>query len=644
MRKILSLVLVLALVLGSFAFTFAATPSDVVGEDSEDAVNVLMELGVINGYPDGSYKPAGIVTRGEMAKIVICALGLEDYAAGSSSFSDMAGHWSDKYVAYAVSLGIINGYPDGTFKADNTVSYDEAAKMLVAALGYTEDSLVGAWPVNYVTKAKVLGILDDIKAGSAGANRGDIAIMTYQTLDLPIGKTNNDGDWIASIPADDMLTRLGAVLAAGGAAFVLTDTHADDAIADVRELVGAFVKAYVNDDGEIIAIKSVESEFLIGEFDLATVAAATTFETDDEEYDIIGFASLVAAGYYTNGESDPLGFGVADVAAATEYKIAVDVSGVKINDIYSVAEWAIDDDFQFEDGYLEDDNIAGNTFKLDDNDDIDMSSFVLLGVDSLEDIEEDDVVYVYLGGTSGDVTKIEVGTETASGEVTRIKGSEYTIGGKVYEFSTAPGVIGTTPGIDDEIEMTLDYAGDIYDYEVISGEADLYGIVLRTGVASEDPGDLGASDAEIELFMADGTKKTFTVDYDKFALNADGTPGDNVIPATVYDQNVAPNLVGGVLVSDDVWLLAAGDVVEYALNKDGEVESLEWVVDASAVGALAEKRADVTWVGAAADLTAKGYYQAFSVASDALIMTYDSGAGFTTDEDDYGIAQRANLL
>ena len=171
MRKVLSIVLVLALVLGSTAFSFGALPSDVKGTKYEDAVNVLMDLDVISGYPDGSYKPAGIVTRGEMAKIIICALGLEDYAAGASSFKDMAGHWSDKYVAYAVSLGIINGYPDGTFKADNTVTYDEAAKMLVAALGYTEEALIGTWPANWVTKAKTLGILDGIKSGSAGANR-----------------------------------------------------------------------------------------------------------------------------------------------------------------------------------------------------------------------------------------------------------------------------------------------------------------------------------------------------------------------------------------------------------------------------------------------------------------------------------------
>ena len=119
MRKVLSFVLVLSLVLGSFAMAFAATPavSDTAGKACEDAVNVLTELGIVKGYPDGSYKPENIVTRAEMAVIVISALGLKDYAVGTSSFKDMAGYdWAQGYVAYAQSLGVINGYPDGTFK------------------------------------------------------------------------------------------------------------------------------------------------------------------------------------------------------------------------------------------------------------------------------------------------------------------------------------------------------------------------------------------------------------------------------------------------------------------------------------------------------------------------------------------------
>jgi hypothetical protein len=149
MRKVLSFVLVLSLVLGSFGMAFAAPLSDIAGENSEEAVNVLTELGVVSGYPDGTYKPDNIVTRAEMAVIVVRALGLADYATGTSSFSDMGGHWSNPYVAYATSLGIIAGYPDGTFRPDKTVSYDEAATMLVAALGYNADSLVGTWPANF---------------------------------------------------------------------------------------------------------------------------------------------------------------------------------------------------------------------------------------------------------------------------------------------------------------------------------------------------------------------------------------------------------------------------------------------------------------------------------------------------------------
>jgi hypothetical protein len=638
MRKVLSIVLVLALVLGSTAFSFGALPSDVKGTKYEDAVNVLMDLDVISGYPDGSYKPAGIVTRGEMAKIIICALGLEDYAAGASSFKDMAGHWSDKYVAYAVSLGIINGYPDGTFKPDNTVTYDEAAKMLVAALGYTEEALVGTWPANWVTKARVLGILDGVKAGATGANRGDIALMAFQTLNQQIGKTNKDGDFVATnvgtlaVPEDDtMLRRLGAELYLAGAAFVVTDTLADDAIANIREYIGAYVTAY-SSDGDIMAIKEVKSTFLTGDLN----AAGTKFDTGDVEYDVVDGAYYVTNGDdVTNGESTVngaiTGVWAADKPAAGTYTFAVDVSGKKIKDIYSIGTWAVDDDFMFEDGDLEDDNIAGNLFKLDDNDDIDMNSFALLGVSNLEDIEEDNVVYVYLGATSSEITRIEVGTETASGKVSRIKGgSEYTIGGKVYEFSAETGAITTRPAVGDEIDIVLDYAGDIYDYETVSGESGLYGIVLRTSVASEDMNALDAKDAKLELFLADGTKKEFVIDYDEIGTAAADGIKEGAAAGAVYDFN------GG---SPDTWKLRAGDLIEYALNKDGEIKEIEWMVDAQGTTAV---RADTTRVVGAADLSAKGYYQTYQVTSDALILTYD--AAFTTDADDYGVADRAKLL
>jgi len=644
MRKILSLVLVLALVLGSFAFTFAATPSDVVGEDSEDAVNVLMELGVVAGYPDGSFKPAGIVTRGEMAKIIICALGLDDYAAGSSSFSDMAGHWADKYVAYAVSLGIINGYPDGTFKADNTVSYDEAAKMLVAALGYTEDSLVGSWPVNWVSKAKVLGILDDIKAGSAGANRGDIAIMTYQTLDQSIGKTDKDGVWNPTLikagpPAeyDVMLDRLGAVLYAPtgagseGDAFVLTDTHADDAVANVKEFVGAYVTAYANSDDEIIAIKEVKSVFLTGEFDAAMGAngwtAGDVFEGTDKDYDLIGdslnnaptAATAVAPVEFVNGVQGAI---VGGIVAAAEYKIAADVSGVKIKEVYSVSEWTQNGDFLYEEDMLEDDNINSFNFTLDDDDEINLGSFELVGVDALTDIEEDNVVYVYTA--AGEITKIEVGTEIVEGEVTKISSDDekITVNGKVYEYADdnftalTAAVNNGTVLLEDEVKLYLDAYGYIYKLDRNPKTGGNFAIVLMTEDAS---GGLSGSDALLKLFLSDGTDDTFDVDDDL--------------------------AVGGVIAAGGDWLggfdaagpfTAGGTLVEYGVNSDGAVDYLVVynpdAADADADNYFAMPSADK-------ELTSKLTYNGVPVSSNATMFTADvTDPGFdATDEDFYDV-------
>ena len=639
MRKVLSFVLVLSLVLGSFGMAFAAPLSDVAGEDFEDAVNVLTELGVVKGYPDGTYKPDNIVTRAEMAVIVVSALGLADYATGTSSFSDMGGHWSNGFVAYATSLGVIAGYPDGTFKPDSTVTYDEAATMLVAALGYTADSLVGTWPANYVTKAKVLGILDGIKGGAVGANRGDIAIMAYQTLDQSIGKTDKDGVWNPTIvkagpPAeyDLMLDRLGAALfdyggtIPAGDPFVLTDTLADDAVANVRDLVGAYVTAYQNSDGDILAIKEVKSTFLTGEFD-AVPAAGAVFEAD-VDYDVQGVASLtpVLNKYFTNGEVDAV-FAAAGAVASIEYKIAADVSGKKIKDIYSITRWAENDAFAFEKDMLEDDNLNGHDFKLDDNDEIDLGSFALYGVDSLADIEEDNIVYVYTAG--GEITRIDVGTETVSGEITKINnaGDTYTISGKAYEFALDPTGTAYYSGTDvagDEVKLILDYAGNIYDVDSIAS-ASIYAMVVAVNTPA--PGAFG-TDPEILLVLADGTNKTFGVDAK--AVD-DGTAAAAINKTTLVWNDGA--------VGDPV---NEGALIKYNVNADGDINAITGLVEFD--GTVGSK------------LSKTGYYNGAKVKSDAVILVYDGPTAFAfggassffaaggIDEDDFSVTTLDKIL
>jgi len=621
MRKVLSFVLVLSLVLGSFGMAFAAPLSDVAGKKCEDAVNVLTNLGVVSGYPDGEYKPDQVVTRAEMAVIIVRALGLADYATGTSSFSDMGGHWSNPYVAYATSLGIIDGYPDGTFRPDNTVSYDEAAKMLVAALGYTPESLTGTWPANYVVKAQALGILKGIKAGSAGTNRGDIAVMAYQTLGVKIGSTDKDGKWTANDPVDTMLERLGAKLydpdetdnalpnPQPGDPFVLTNTHADNAVANVRDFIGAYVTAYANDDYEIIAIKEVKSVFLTGEFDSVTGGLVGNVFEADKDYDVVGDAYYdTNDDEFVNGVAGPL-----TPSAATEYKIAANVSGVKIKDIYSISVWTVSDDFMFEDGDLEDDNIDGNKFTLDDNDEIDLGSFALIGVDSLEDIDEDNVVYVYSAGTPAKITRIEVGTEVVEGVVTKISSDEkkITVDGKVYEYADenidalTNAVAKGGVGLEDEVVLYLDVNGYIYDMDVNVKDGGNYGIILET---ADETAGLNGNAAKVKLFLADGTDEVFDVDIDEVS---------------------ATSLISAA----GAWTTAAkagGVLVEYGLDSDGVIDYLK------------DMTADANYnvaPGADKKLTAKLTYNGVPVASDAILFTADvTDPSFDPkDEDFYGV-------
>ena len=551
MRKVLSFVLVLSLVLGSFGMAFAAPLSDVAGEKCEDAVNVLTNLGVVSGYPNGKYKPDQVVTRAEMAVIIVRALGLADYATGTSSFSDMAGHWSNPYVAYATSLGIIDGYPDGTFRPDNTVSYDEAAKMLVAALGYTPESLTGTWPANYVVKARSLGILDGIKAGPAGANRGDIAIMAFQTLGAKIGSTDKDGKWTANEPDDTMLERLGAKVYVSDedkeankkeTAFVLDEEWVDDALINIRHLLGAYVTAYVNDEDDIIAIKEVKSTFLIGTFEDSFDG---DFETDDKDYEIRNVTSESAILYLYNGEVDE--DDAVDVSSDPKatFKIAAKVSGNKIDEIYSVSLWKVNEAGLFEEDDLDDESLLGEEFKLDDNDEIDLNSFELVGVDSLDDIDEDNVVYVYVGPNSDKITRVAVGTEVVEGKVTKANSvtdpTTVTIAGKSYDVAKDSD---TSISVGDTGTAYLDFEGKIFAWEQHEDRsAGNYALVIARAKGNDLDND------RVRLLLADGTKKTFEVGSKAYAA------------------------------STTIAAFGKGDLVTYSVDKDGNIDRIIKVED-----------------------------------------------------------------
>ena len=169
MKKFL-VVLLSAMMVFAFATTaFAAGQySDVadLSKETQDAISKLSALEIIGGYPDGTFKPSATITRAEFAKMACVASGMQESADilvnTASQFSDVkAGEWYTGYINLAVSQGFVKGYPDGTFKPNNTITNAEVITVILRILGYN-DNLPGPWPVDYVAKAGALEITSGV--------------------------------------------------------------------------------------------------------------------------------------------------------------------------------------------------------------------------------------------------------------------------------------------------------------------------------------------------------------------------------------------------------------------------------------------------------------------------------------------------
>lgn len=191
MKRILSLVLALSMVLGMFSFAFAANVklSDIDGQYYQAAVEALVELGVINGNPDGTFKGEESVTRAQLAKMLVIASGYKTVAKGLTAFDDVnrENHWASGYINIASQLKIIIGYPDGTFLPEAKVSYAEAITMVLRTLGYENyiNEKGGTWPTNYIVTAEEFQLLKGMKNvgdTDAAATRGNIAILLWNML------------------------------------------------------------------------------------------------------------------------------------------------------------------------------------------------------------------------------------------------------------------------------------------------------------------------------------------------------------------------------------------------------------------------------------------------------------------------------
>lgn len=616
-------VLLSAMMVFAFATTaFAAgqfTDIADLSKESQDAISKLSALEIIGGYPDGTFKPSATITRAEFAKMACVAGGMSESAdilgGTTSQFSDVkANEWYTGYINLAVSQGYVKGYPDGTFKPNNTITNAEVITVIMRILGYN-DNLPGPWPVDYVAKAGNLEITTGIVTSTnANAVRGDVARMIDNALEENVVVWNNDID-----DFDDKYQNREVTLLADS---FKGQTREDLTVVDWS--VDSFTKgnlrlAFEDEDGKSVGY---------------VVTDATVISGDNTVYNINDMQADVIYKHDKDLDKDVVKYVDIKSTKVKATKVATDgATKVKVGDktYTSVRDLKLPEDKNtFFTAYVDEDNIvylvkndknpSSETYIVDEYlassqriDTYNKKSITLKGDDVMifdqngkaiepTDLKDKDVIKVY-DGNKGDADKVIFVEDWAEGTWNSADDNKLNIDGTGY-FEAAvffdddedydnpdEDYIGT------KVKYALNAANEVVG--VIYTESGLgnniYGIVVN---ASADTSFTGKRDAmyynTITLFNQDG--KTVKYDVEDEEIQYLEKKGTGVV-------------TGQSEVDGTAAYLEAGNLVKVRLTKEGEIHRVYAPAVSSTVGAQTHnaKKADVDTKNERIDLSGKTF-------------------------------------
>jgi len=672
MKKVLSLVLVIAMVLSSLSFAFAAEFEDVVDNDYEKAINTLAGLGIIDGYEDGTFRPENIVTRAEMAKLMVEILGYGNLVAGAkSNFSDTQGHWADPWIAIAAGRNIVVGTGDGKFTPDRQVSYDEVLTMIVRGLGYTDDSneiKSMPWPTNFKVKAAELGITDAVKLNAVGADRGGVAQALYNALDCVLVSVDNDGNVtsIKDVNDVDLLKTLISRVAipAGkyefdvrGYVFEVEPKHIDPDskayagdVVDLEEYLFENVEAYYSkvDEKTIVYVARSYSDTVKGIFEKHDDPNKFQVKQEDGTKKAINLTTSADMDVYYNGDLVELNEGDLESRTAnTDNIVGLDNKAAQVKVVM------YDRDFDTEHngdvkaivvtnptfaqkvvaGYREGALKLGRIDLPKKGDNVNLDKVTVTGaVDDIFDIKADDVVVVYAAGgaetgTVPSAIKLVVSRDTVEGMITRVNkhddgSTSVYVDGTKYTRSE---ILGRVETFDVGYEGTffMDDAGKLFaaDATDIASAQDYAVVIESTPGYKAENSSTGRiiADAEIKLINAKGEVVTYKVDKDAIYVNEDGDEIGNVLDEKLDFKPVTGTEQGNGIVKSRT-------LMKYRL--DGSVIDQILVIMIDAIDDANQK-------------TVSTDSKKFEVAKDAPIFSVKPGAD--TDKGDYSVVDPENL-
>ena len=633
LKKVLSLVLALAMALSLMTVAFAKDASDYTDYGTitnKEAVSVMTALGIIDGM-GGGFNPTGNVTRAQMAKMItIISLGNVDptaFLGTQTDLKDINGHWAEAYIKYCYSQGIISGKGNGIFDPNANVTSAEASKMLLTAIGYNAkvQGYTGPqWAINVTRDAQKDGLYTGVSVPANQAlTRDEAAQMIYNAIDTGVIKATPHWDsatgttsysYEKQADSNDLLWNTFEVKTDQG---VLNYDHTPVAYnkdkGEYTYEVGATPNSYTtttdytdlyqmnvkvlyktNKDGTTTVYgiypekSTVIAEATLGAIDWTNYTsdiAKNVVDINGKEYKTTGTSITY---YAANADAADATYStVANTDAAKGYSMkAIDnTNDGKIDVIvylpFTVAEVTY----------------SGTTSVTMDNG---------VGNKKLEDIsvyqgvaKDDQVVVIAAANTAKNVLTVTK-AEVVSGKVTATKGSEICVNNNWYTLAN-----GKTVTLGTEYDMAV-VNGYVYDVDATTSEVKLsdYAVVTK----AQNGASWDASYSKSTLLFADGTTKTVDVkDEDKAIVNA----------LVTYE------------VSDDVYDLTAA-------TKDTNKENATYCGFDVAENAAGSATYDVT-----KDLFTIGG-NTYTVADDAVIFVKVLKADNTT-VDKYEIVTGADL-
>ena len=194
MKRLLACILTLALACA--LLVPAAAAADVTASNFSDwdqvvnqsQVAMLVDLGLISGYADGSFRPYNCITRAETAKIVSGLLSGQAVPDVPCRFADAADSWAASYIQFCVDQGVLSGYEDGTFRPGDYVTIRQLAKMLLAVLGRDTAAYTGsAWAQAVDADAQEAGLYDGLTSDPGRfVTRDEVCLLIGNALQSPV--------------------------------------------------------------------------------------------------------------------------------------------------------------------------------------------------------------------------------------------------------------------------------------------------------------------------------------------------------------------------------------------------------------------------------------------------------------------------